>query len=102
MTKQNLLDSFEEFRNSMIEQLYNFVSEKKNKEVLLKSSEEQKIIGNRITTEIYKRLFIKDSSLFVEYDYGEGFEPIEYENVSENIEMFSANEIYEIIVQIEE
>ncbi len=102
MTKQNLLDSFEEFRNSMIEQLYIFVGEKKNKEVLLKSSEAQEVIGDRIITEIYKRLFIKDDSLFVEYDYGEDFEPINYEKINEDIEIFSANEIFEIIMGIEE
>lgn len=38
----------------------------------------------------------------VNYDYGDGFEPFEFENVSEELEFLSANEIYEIVCRIPE
>lgn len=103
MTKQNILNKFENFRNQIVKQIFDLVNSLESKTIFLEEKEDCQLIDNiKIVTQIYKKLFIKDNSLFVEYEYGEGFEPCEYETICEELNLFSANEIYEIIMRIEE
>lgn len=102
--KDYLLNKFEEARYIIINSIFECVNKRSNKSVLLTPLEDCRIleVEDRIITQKYKKLFIKDNRLMIEYEYGEGFEPYEYISVTEDLDLLSANEIYEIIRRIED
>jgi|GEM_PF-2684246 len=101
--KKQLLKFFEENRNKIINEIFKCVEQKQGKQIILSDydAKDYKANDEGVITQIYKRLFIKNKELFVDYEFGEGYEPCEYEKVTELLERFSMDEIYEIIKRIE-
>ena len=102
--KEMLLNKFEDARDLMLNSIYDCVSKCPDKSVFLKCRPDYRISESEeyVVAQIYKRLFIKGEALLVEYKYGLGFEPYEYELVTDDLALLSANEIYEIICRIED
>lgn len=93
-----LLEQFDKCRKNLITSLEKFVKKSANSEVFLRSDDGFVIVRDEtIVTEYFRRLFLKDNVLYVEYEEGEGFKPDNFEYYEEEIELFSLNEIYEII-----
>ena len=95
--KKEILNAFENFRLEIIKKISEEVKSKKNQTIVLKDNEDFRISDDRIVKQIYKSLHFSDEKLTIEYSYGEGFEPVEITEISEELDMLSANEIYEII-----
>ena len=103
--KKDLLYKFEEDRNSIINSIFDVVNNQPNKSISLKSNIDYRIDNSEdinIIAQKYNKLFIEKDDLMIEYEYGEGFEPYEFEKTSEPLCYLSANEIYEVIQGIEE
>ncbi|CZE46334.1 hypothetical protein [Campylobacter geochelonis] len=99
--KDELLEFFAKSRNNISDKIFNFVKNSKKKTIFLEETPDCRIICDKtIATQIYEKLFLKDDILFVEYKYGKGFKPCEYQNFTEELDRFSVDEIYEIIIRI--
>lgn len=97
--KQTLLNLFESYRDNIIDLIYEYV--KNEKEVILsKNSNSIILYDTYIYTYVYKKLFLQEDILVVNYEYGEGFEPYQYESATEDLRFLSANELYEILLRI--
>ena len=101
--KKQLLNIFEKSRNRIIDEVFKYVEKQQNKQIILSDYEFKDYNANDefVVTQIYKRLFIKNRELFVDYEFGKGYEPCEYEKATELLEQFSMNEMYEIIKRID-
>ena len=97
--REELLVKFEISRLEIIQAILEKIKCSDNQVICLKHKKHFRISDSEeeIITQIYKYIYISDKKLMINYDYGEGFEPVETENVSEELEFLSANEIYEII-----
>lgn len=98
------MNEFEESRNLIIASFFDCVNKCPNKSLSLNARLDYRISESEecVIAQKYKRVYIKNDTLMIEYEYGEGFEPYEYESVTEDIEVLSSNEIYEIITRIKE
>ena len=100
--KEQLINIFEKSRNKIINEIFKYVAKQKNKQMILSEYYVKDYSANDeyVNTQIYKKLFVKNNELFVEYEFGEGYEPCEYKKSTELIEQFSMDEIYGIIKRI--
>ncbi len=98
-----LLKEFEEKRNLLIETIYKSISVCNKKSIFLDGEYHYILDSEHIVTQKYKRLYIDErEAIMIEFESGDGFMPYKFEHYSEGIEMFSLNEIYDIIVSITE
>ncbi len=98
MQTNSILNDFESARNSIIDSVFKYMKKVKNQSLFLSESPSYRVADKQlIIKHIYKKLFIKENELYIEYEYGEGFEPYEYKIATEELWMLSANEIYEVI-----
>lgn len=97
-----LLNLFEKSRDLVINTLFDYVNNQKNKEVMLSHFNEECLIvvDNILYTQIYEYLYIEDNKLFVHITVGEGYEPCEIEEIDCEVSDLSMNEIYDILTHI--
>lgn len=98
----SLLKNFENARNSIIDSIFEYIQKLKNQSLFLSESPSYRVAdGQQVIKHIYKKLFISENKLYIEYEYGEGFEPCEYKIATDELWMLSANEIYEAIQRMD-
>lgn len=104
MNKKKLLNGFGKFRDSILEEILEYVKSQENQVAFLNNRPDYRISESEedVITQIYLKLYIEDNILKIEYEYGEGFEPSSYETIVEELWVLSANEIYEIVLRINE
>ena len=87
-------------RKSLIKDIFEYVNEKKDKTVYLDNTPYQYVDIELLSTIVYKRIYVEDNILMIEYDFGIGLEPYEYENISEEFSNYDLEEIVRIINRI--
>ena len=102
--KKQILSKFKHYRNNIIKSLIEIVRESPNKKISLDENFFDLRIEDdgHIVRNIYKMLSLEKDTLIVYYLSGEGIKPLKYESFDEDISMFSLDEIYNIINQINE
>lgn len=93
---------FENARNSVINELFTFVNKQKDKTVILNERDRaySYIIDRHLINQKYNKLYIKDNILYIELQESDGIEPNGYDTYSEDINVLSMNEVYDIINHI--
>lgn len=101
--KKKILNLFTDFRSNIIKVLFDYVGKNFNKKILLDDSfVDIKIDDGHIVKNIYKMLIIEKNTLFVRYLSGKGDNIAEYEDCTDDIVLFSLDEIYNIAKNIKE
>ena len=100
MTKKQLIGKCNDMRKSLIKDIFEYVNEKKDKTVYLDKTPYQYVDIELLSTIVYKRIYVEDNILMIEYDFGIGLEPYEYENISEEFSNYDLEEIVRIINRI--
>ena len=96
--QNKLLKDFETFRGSLIAAIFDYVQKAENQTVFLENSADYRISGDEcIIKQVYRKLFIQNGFLFIEYDSSDNFCSRGCERITEELDILSANEIYEII-----
>jgi hypothetical protein len=99
--KQELLSKMESYRDEIINDLFSYVDNTYNKEIVLDTSSEHKIdVDGVICTFVHNMLKIEDSTLKVYYSWNEPVEGTEYFKANDDIILCSLDELYAIISQI--
>lgn len=97
MNKKDFLKKFECIREELINDLTEYVKEKKGS-VRLKPNETTEYECDRyIYVTTYKKLFIKNDELYVKYTSHEDYEYATEEKFEDDIECFSVDELFKII-----
>ena len=100
MTKNQLIGKCNDMHKSLIKDIFEYVNEKKDKTVHLDNTPYQYVDIELLSTIVYKRIYVEDNILMIEYDFGIGLEPYEYENISEEFSNYDLEEIVRIINRI--
>ena len=101
--KKELLDVFENARNEVLTAIYQHLNKTKSKSVNLTGTPYYRVEFDEevvVNQQRYKKLFIQNDELYIEYEYGEGIEPYEVETIVEELQLFSLNEIFEVISRL--
>ncbi|MBO7490440.1 MAG: hypothetical protein J6T88_09195 [Bacteroidales bacterium] len=91
--KKTVIDIYSKAKESLIESIFDYVNKTDGKSCNLHSCDNYNYDIERIWKHIYKRLFIDKGELLVDWEIGEGFEPIEYQHNIDNIHQFAIDEI---------
>lgn len=95
-----LFDSFLEARDKVIKEVFKYVDSTEKKEVELPYEKCYTIIEEELYTQIYTKLFIKNNTLYIEYECCEGYNLDTMETYTDEFDSLSMNEIYDVITKI--
>lgn len=100
--KNQILSIYENTRNVIIKNLFDFVSKSVGKSIILDKHSYNLRVDDTgfIIHDCYKMLSIKDNVLLVHYSSGKGVNPTKHENYIDDIVLFSLDEIYCVVKNI--
>ncbi len=100
--KAELEKKTDDFIKSLCNDIYEYLKGIAGQSVCLRDIQWHYFQIESIHCVTYKRLYIDDNTVMVDYCDGEGAEPFDYEECTEELSKFELQEIQDIIKSIEE
>lgn len=100
--KTKLETIVDEFVQSLCKEAYELLKETAGQTVALSSEQKYYCQFEGVKCYTYDKMYIEDEAVMVDYTVGDGFEPVCYDEYSDELSTFEAYEIIDIVRNIQE